>query len=535
MAAATIELQPKQSALLKLIKTSSAVVIGAGGGRGSAKSSGADRCVVTLMHEWPGLTACMIMRTWVKQLVPYHLEPIRRDFPWVANKLKSSPPAMLRIGKSRLDFKYAENYDAVIEAFRSGNYDLLLIDQAEQFSAREIREMRKACRSTGGRTAKTVLIFNMRGASIQDLRKWFHLHEVNKDEDPADYVFLKMNPWDNVEWVRGPLKDHGYTVKDYYSWTDQERKVYAAKYGAYTRQLATDDAVIRKADWDGDWDSLEGAYFANSFELESVRCNRGMVELLRNARAAHWIAQDWGKAHWCVTLWAFRVTLRPSEALQLLEWQLDKPINVTVIYREMVINETEAPEVAQEIVNGTPEAERKLIKAYYLSPEEVTDDANCIGIQQSRRMRLNGMPGPVKADNDRKGGYGLMGALFKATKGKGWGIDVDGNRFQYDDAILISSECAELLNAIPALVRDPKNLDDVLKTDLSTAKVEQDLGDSARYLLKSMLSPRKMSRDELLAEEIAALQKVDPMEAHFLRARETERRQNDGQPLQYWE
>src|ERR1700679_1812633 len=200
MAAATIELQPKQSALLKLIKTSSAVVIGAGGGRVSAKSSGADRCVVTLMHEWPGLTACMIMRTWVSQLVPYHLEPIRRDFPWVANKLKSSPPAMLRIGKSRLDFKYAENYDAVIEAFRSGNYDLLLIDQAEQFSAREIREMRKACRSTGGRTAKTVLIFNMRGASIQDLRKWFHLHEVNKDEDPADYVFLKMNPWDNVEW-----------------------------------------------------------------------------------------------------------------------------------------------------------------------------------------------------------------------------------------------------------------------------------------------------------------------------------------------
>lgn len=528
---AEISLQPKQSQLLKLIKESHAVVIGAGGGRGSAKSSGADRCVITLMHEWQGITACLIMRGWVKQLVPFHLEPIRRDFPWVEGGLKSSPPAMLRIGKSRLDFKYAENYDAVVEAFRSGNYDLLIIDQAEQFSGREIREMRKACRSTGGRTAKTILIFNMRGASIQELRKWFHLHEVNKDEDPKDYAFLKFNPWDNVEWVRSALKEDGLTVKDYYSWTDDQRKAYAAKRGPYTRQLATDDEVIRKADWDGDWDSLEGAYFANSFDLESVRCNQSLVETLRKPWSAHWMAQDWGKTHFCVTLWAFRVSLPPSEALEYLGWIIDKPINVTVIYREYVCNEKEAPEVAQDIVDATQE--RKLIKAYFLSPEEVTDDQNCIGIQQSRRLKLNGLPEAQKADNERKGGYGLMGSLFKATKGKGWGVDKDGNRFQYDDAVLISSECTELLNAIPALVRDPKNLDDVLKTDLSAAKIEQDCGDCCRYLLKSWLRPRGKTHDEVLSEQIAAT--VDPMQQHFMRLAETERRQRANQPRNYWE
>lgn len=530
---AEISLQPKQSELLRLIKTSQAVVIGAGGGRGSAKSSGADRCVITLMYEWPGLTACLIMRTWVKQLVPFHLEPIRRDFPWVADGLKSSPPAMLRIGKSRLDFKYAENYEAVIEAFRSGNYDLLVIDQAEQFSGREIREMRKACRSVGGRTAKTILIFNMRGASIQELRKWFHLHEVNRDEDPKDYAFIKFNPWDNVEWVRSALKEDGFTVKDYYTWTDGQRKEYAAKRGAYTRQLATDDEVIRKADWEGDWDSLEGAYFANSFDLETTRCNRDIVETLRKPWAVHWMAQDWGKTHFCVTLWAYRVTVKPSEALEHLGWNLDKPINITVIYREMVTNEKEAPEVAQDMVDATPPRERPLIKAYFLSPEEVTDDANCIGIQQTRRLRLNGMPDAQKADHERKGGYGLMGSLFKATKGKGWGVDKDGNRFQYEDAILISSECSEFLNAIPALVRDPKNLDNVLKTDLSTAKIEQDCGDTGRYLLKSMLRPRGKTRDELLSEDIAAT--ADPMQVHFKRLAETERRRREAQPQNWWE
>jgi len=287
-----LSLQPKQSELLKLIKTGTAPVIGVYGGRGSAKSSGADRAVIALMYEWRDLTICMVMRTWVKQMVPFHLEPIRRDFPWVANQLKSSPPAMLRIGSNRLDFKYAENYDSVVEAFRSGNYDLIVIDQAEQFTGREIREIRKACRSRGGRIAKIVLVFNMRGASIQELRKWFYLHEVQKDEDPADYVSIRMDPWDNVEWVRAALKEDGYSVREYYAWTSEQRKAYAARRGPYTRQLATDDEVIRKADWEGDWDSLEGSYFANSFDLDSTRIVPSLVESLRKAWAVHWLAQD---------------------------------------------------------------------------------------------------------------------------------------------------------------------------------------------------------------------------------------------------
>ena len=496
-----ITLQPKQSALLKLIKSHRATVIGAAGGRGSAKSSGADRVAIALMREWQGLEACMVMRTWVKQMVPFHLEPIKRDFPWM--DLKSSPPAMLRDGKSRMDFKYAENYDAVVEAFRSGNYDLILIDQAEQFSMREIREIRKACRSSRGRVAKLVLLFNMRGANIQELRKLFYLHQFPKDDDPEDYVFLKFNPWDNVEWVRSALKEDGYSVLEYYQWTDDQRKSYAAARGQYTRQLATDDEVIRKADWEGDWDSIEGAYFANSFDLEATRIGAGLVELLRKPWATHWTAQDWGKTHWCVTMWAFRVTLPPSEALKYLGWTLEKQINVTVVYREMAQTEREAPEVAQDIIDATPIAERPRMKAYFLSPEEVTEDPNSIGSQESRRLRLAAMPGAQKADNDRKGGYGLLGSLFKAAAGQGWGVDKDGNRFQYDDAILISSECVEFLNAFPALMRDPKNLDDVLKTDLSQARIEQDFGDCGRYLVKSMLAPKRKTAEDVFQETMA--------------------------------
>jgi len=497
-----IALQPKQSYMYDMIVSHRATVLGVGGGRGAAKSSGADRVVITLMYERAGMLACMVMRNF-DQVFKYHIEPIRRDFDWLEDNLKTSMPASLKVGKSQLDFSYAENMDDIIRRFRSGNYDLVIIDQAEQFSWREIVEIRKATRSRGGRPAKILLLFNMRGSGIQDLRKRFHLLEYNKDEDPSDYEFLKVNPWDNVEWVRAALEEDGYTVEDYYGWSDEQRKAYAAERGPYTRQLATDDEVIRKADWEGDWDSLEGAYFANSFDLESVRIVPSLVEKLKKPWANHWMAQDWGRTHWCATGWALRIALKPSEAMELLGWELVKPINLTCIYREMVCNEKEAPEVAQDMLDCMLADERGKIKSYFLSPEEVTDEPNSIGNQQSRVLRKAGVVGAQKADNDRKGGWGLMGSLFKAAKGCGWGVDKDGKRFQYDDALVISSECPELLKAIPLLLRDPKNLDDVLKTDKGAAKLEMDLGDMCRYLCKSMLSPKKKTDTDVYIEKMA--------------------------------
>ncbi|HEY4357099.1 MAG TPA: hypothetical protein VGN16_15225 [Acidobacteriaceae bacterium] len=292
-----IELQPKQTELYELIVDHPAPVIGVGGGRGAAKSFAADACAVTLMYERKGLLGCMVMRN-SDQILRYHIEAIGRNFPWLEGDLKRSFPAKLRIGRSELDFSYAENLEDIERRFRSGNYDIMFVDQAEQFSGRELRELRKATRSRGGKPAKQVLLFNMRGAGIHDLRRMFHTHEVNKDEDPDDYVFVKFNPWDNVQWVLAPLAERGYSVDDYYAWTDEQRKRFAAEYGPYTRQLATDDEVIRKADWEGDWDSIEGAYFANSFDLESTRITAHKVGELQKSWAAHWISQDYGKSHY---------------------------------------------------------------------------------------------------------------------------------------------------------------------------------------------------------------------------------------------
>ncbi len=501
-----IILQPKQSELYRAIRDSECTVIGAGGGRGSAKSSGGDRVAITLMYERKGYRVCLVMRTWVKQIVPFHLEAIRRDFHWLDSNLTKSPPAVLRIGKSSMEFKYAENYESVVTEFRSGNYDLILIDQAEQFSWREISEIRKACRSTK-HLAKMVLLFNMRGAGIQELRKAFRDYAVG--DGPAEYSFIRFNPWDNVEWVRQALEKHGYTEDDYYAWTDEQRKSFAASYGSYTRQLANDDPVIAKADWEGSWDSLEGTFFASSFELEAVRCTRNQVEQLRRSWSVHWLAQDWGRAHFCATYWAFRTNLSPADAKKYLDWDLVKPINVTVIYRELIVSELESTDVGQEIVNATPQAERERHKAFFLSPDAFgeKDSVNTIAMKESKVLREAGMPPARHADNERKTGWALMGNLFKATKGRGWGQDSEGKRFQYDDALLISSDCPELLASIPLLMREEKDIDDVTKTDKTQPRIEQDCADACRYLLKSMLAPRKKSAEDVFQER---MQEADP-------------------------
>ena len=84
-----------------------------------------------------------------------------------------------------------------------------------------------------------------------------------------------------------------------------------------------------------------------------------------------------------------------------------------------------------------------------------------------------------------------MYELLANTKAKGT---------QGDMVWLISAECPELLEAIPVLMRDPKDLDVVLKTDKGQARLEQDVSESARYGLKSYLKSAKTPISVIRAE-----------------------------------
>lgn len=504
-----IELQPKQIEVYNEIATGTAQVIGMGGGRGSAKSSCIDRLIIALMLEKKCLICC-VMRNF-DQVKKYHVDVIRREFPQLADNVKTSPPANLIIGRSQCDFSYAETRDDVERRFQSGNYDYIFVDQAEQFTGQEIREMRKACRSAG--KFKIILSFNMRGTGIQDLKNWFHLGKLNKDEDPKTYKFFKFNPWDNVIWVQEALKKDGYSVKDYYRWSDDQRKQYASKVG-YTQTLATDDEVIRKADWEGSWDSIEGAYYASAWDRDATCIDTTKNLLLNKPWSRHWLSQDWGRGHFCVTYWHYKVSLSEYEVNQILGWKLVKPINVIVTYRELILNDMESPEIAQAIVNATPLNEREKIKSFYLGKDafNVRDSKNTTAIQIGKLLSENNLPFPIKADDDRIGGAQLIGKLLKSTKGHGF-INIDGKSSQLDDVWFITTACPTLIESIPKLMRDKDNIDDVDKTDKSKPVIEQDCYDAVRYGLKSMLNPRKRNAEEDYQEK---MQVASPQERLML-------------------
>jgi hypothetical protein len=518
-------LQPKQARVLDWLYTDRASWIGAGGGRGAAKSGGADRIALHLAFDQPGIVMCIVMRNF-DQVRKYHVEPVLRTYPDLRDYFTISTSKLKLPTGSEIDFSYAENLADVERRFRSANYKYIIVDQAEQFSEEELREMKNACRWPGG-GAKILLLFNMGGAGcIQTLRRWFHDKDFTENEDPRDYKFLHFYPWDNVEWARDALALDGLTEEDYYGWSDRERFEYFTTLTDYGRNLNSLPDALRNRDLLSSWDSLEGAFFGRAFDRQATLVDNTQVTQLLRDWDTRWMSLDWGKSHFCVTLWHGMRTLAPSEALSVLGWSVTQPLRVVVTYRRLIVNELTSPEVGKRIVASTPVEERKRIKQFFAGHDAFgeRDSPNTIAMNIGKELRPYELPGLSKADIERPGGWGLMYDMLFNTKMRG---------LAGDTCWLISAECPELLDSIPMLMRDPKDLDVVLKTDKGSAKLEQDVSETARYGLKSMLSQAKKPHEVVVQEQLAAA--PDGFARHLILLNETERRNRASAPKPYWE
>ena len=520
-----IATQPKQTQLLKMMRYGKASWVGAGGGRGGAKSSAIQRIALNLIMDEP-CVCCIVMRNY-DQVRKYHIEPFMRSWPelepyMISSKSKLKIP--VKGGYSEIDFSYAENLVDVERRFRSANYKYIFVDQAEQFIEPELREIKQANRFAGASqgVCKTLLAFNMGGAGIQTLRKWFHTKEYNKLERAEDFAFVHVYPWDNVEWVRAALAEDGYTEEDYYSWSNEARMLYAEVRGDYTKNLNSQDEALRQRDWFGSWESLEGAYFGRVWDRQAILVSNQQVLEILKPWSNRWLAQDWGKAHFNASYWTGRHVLSPAEVKCIFGWEVSAPVGCVVVYREQVVSEMGSSEVAAEIIKNTPIDERKWIKRFFLSPDAFgeRDSANTIAINQGRQLSAVGMPRPEEADNDRIGGAQLLYNLMLETK------RIAQGNWQGGDIMLISSECPQLLESIPNLMRDPKNLDDVLKTDKGQARIEQDCYDTVRYAVKSMLAPNQKVPIAVQAATIA--QSVNDAHELSMRMREFEHKIKQG-------
>ena len=508
-----ILLQPKQGDIFDLIEDNVATWIGAGGGRGGAKSRCIQSTMLTRRLAWPGTIGAIVMRN-SDQVRDYHEIPMKRAWPQLeqyyhkGDRCITLPFADGR--ESIIKFTYAETLDDVIRRFRSANYFDIAIDQAEQFTEEELREIKQAVRwpDVPEGTCKFLLAFNMGGVGIDFLRKKFHDCEFGAREDPKRFAFVHFFPYDNVEWSKPSLEREGLTVDDYYSWTDEQREEYCATKSDYGKELVSQDDALVQRDWKGSWDSLEGAFFSRSFDRNSTVLPPSKVEEIIKPWWERWLSQDWGRGHYCMTYWHASGELSPREIKQYLGWNLPYALKVIITYREYIAGgeaasdgggkrELDEEDIARKIVELTPTSERDRMSDFFMSPDAFAKKSskNTIAQVQGAILSASDMPYPRVADDDRAGGAALMAKLFLATKRHGQ---------KSGEVLFISADCAQLVAAIPLQMRNPKKLDDILKTDENRARIDQDAIEGERYGLKSKLEPGQKPKEVVAEEKLQA-------------------------------
>lgn len=253
----------------------------------------------------------------------------------------------------------------------------------------------------------------------------------------------------------------------------------------------------RKALLEGDWSVPEGQYFTN-FERADRKIHPTVLSQIIKPWWPKWIAQDWGFKHHSPVYWATTGDVSPDEAA-LFGKKIDVPRKYVFIYREQITQMSAEGSDEEALAAKLIERSKgEKISRYFLS-------GDAFGKKNSQHT-----PAELLGNVMRKAGL-----PYPETVDMSPGSRVIGWRFMYqliqNDVLMISEACPEALNAIPALEYDKDgNIEDILKTD----HLYDDVGDTIRYLLQSMLNNKNKPFSVALEEAVAAAPNVNA--AHII-------------------
>jgi hypothetical protein len=210
-----------------------------------------------------------------------------------------------------------------------------------------------------------------------------------------------------------------------------------------------------------------------------------------------WIGQDWGMVHANAAFFFTKALVKTSVG--------DDYNLKTVCFAEAVVTGGKTMQQLVSILSSKCKLPNGTVvkpKAIYFSHEKFARqmEAHSPADEYSRALREIGLPPVTPATRDRIGSASLMYNMFK--KGD----------------LVILDTCKEIVLAIPSLMRDPDELDDVLKVD---AKGD-DVFDGFRYGLFGYLGARKKPAADIQRDRLKELVKTDPLAAHFYNLKLTE-------------
>lgn len=517
-------LQPKQAKMLGLIRATGQDIptkIGFGGARGAAKSRILRDAMLLRRFENPNTAGFIIRRNW-GDLEENHLERFRLERPGLMKYYSQSRQAFELPNGSRIAFRYADTTDEVRAISRGPEAMDIFIDQAEQFLGIELALLGTPNRWPGSLPGqcKTCMFFNVGDRGADYLRRVFYLRQYEGTERPSDFAFIHAMGYMNYEWYRNELDPH-VSFDDFYKlpgeipecpngqydddWLatipdDYQFKIFVTRTSEGRKMWAQPEA-IRLGDLFGDFSKFAGQYFAGVWRPERCVISAALAEDIVKPWWTHWAGMDWGFKHSAAAGWAATGKLSPKEFLKHFGKEIQFPVDVVIIKRELVESGMGEGDFCQLMCDMTPEAEKRVLRETWLSPDawHKRGSANTIADQMDTVFRRNGMPSPETADDDRAGGWRLLWNCFKQTCSMLADVpDIYPGGFPM---LLVSAECAEVISAIPMLIWNEKQAnkrEDVLKTDTTY----DDVADMVRYLIYSKLSPRGQAPRDVRAREV---------------------------------
>lgn len=362
----------------------------------------------------------MILRRVWDDVLKNHVEKFKQDFPELA-PLYANKEITLPNG-SKIIFMAAETEADVERKFFGPEYMDIFVDQAEQFSEKELRLIKMAARwpGMGENACKLGLFYNPGGVSMSFLKRIFHDKKYTSEENPEDFAFIQAYGWDNVEWVRPALQADGFTVEDFYSWEPDRRFHYFITRSQYGRELNAQPPHIRIGHLLGRFDRFAGQYFGAVYDRDKISIRNDQLARLMKPYWRRWISIDWGFHHYAGVLWHARGKVTREELEKACRLKSEKAvIDVVVTYRTRMVQEVGEEELAMEIVKASPAEERKAIRHVFIGPigpeRKKKIGKHTVPQQLGKVLREHGMPEPVVADDARVDGWRLMYNQMKET------------------------------------------------------------------------------------------------------------------------
>jgi hypothetical protein len=293
--------------------------------------------------------------------------------------------------------------------------------------------------------------------------------------------YIRHGAWQIRSWQPQPLLAPNVWVQSVFIPAKlEDNKILMANDPMYDARLAmVGDSTLYRAWRDGDWNILAGVYFDN-FREEDLVYDPPEIK----PWWPRYLAGDWGFSSWSAFYWG--------------AWDGER----LWIYRELSERGLDPSALAERIVEAN---NGEKIDRFFFSHDafskRTSDRSMAQEIADLFMRREAPIPAPEPADTNRVAGWQLMYQGFRQR------------------SVIISPSCRRLITTIPTLVRDPKNLESVLKTK------DDHWADALRYLMASRLRadivmPREI-KDANFVDEVSDMN-VRAMRARLVAAKSGE-------------